>query len=387
MRKCNIRFWSPGYNGVNTLSVRLSTGQLVVVLANRQKDLKGICRFVQTSLRLYVLAILLGLLLPVAIQAQTVHAKWIEAGAGGKINGARPRPLDMEAQKPASITKVPDGIETPLYGVLTMGNVDAPTGFGAVMDSAAAGEPRIWIDSNGNGDLTDDPPIVWKKSAYSAFNGQTLTLYQGSVVVQVRYGGAPLPVRLNLLRYDPNDPSRDLLRNTLLFLPDYAREFDLTLGANTYHALLVDTLVQGDFRGRRNQPNSGVHLYIDVNGNGQFDARGEMNDSAHPFTIKGVTYELANMPPDGATFSVVKSKQSVPEILPPPDLRVGKTAPAFTQKRLDGKTVRFPQDYKGKLVLLYFWASYCPDCRPNLPMFAARTGSSTIRDSIFWASA
>ncbi len=174
MRKCNIQFWSPGYNGVNTLRVRLSTGQLVVVLADQQKDLKGICRFVQTSLRLYVLAILLGLLLPVAIQAQTVHARWMEAGAGSKINGARPRPLDMEAQKPASITKVPDGIETPLYGVLTMGNVDAPTGFGTVMDSAAAGEPRIWIDSNGNGDLTDDPPIVWKKSAYSPLTARPL---------------------------------------------------------------------------------------------------------------------------------------------------------------------------------------------------------------------
>ena len=321
----------------------------------------------KTTLGFGLLIMLVGLSLPTNILAQAVHAKLMEAGAFAKMSGVRPRPLDFTPQKPDRIKKLPEGIEKPLYGRLTMGNVDAPTGFDAVMDSAADGEPCVWIDTNGNGDLTDDPPIVWKKSPYPSFNGPPHTLYTGSVVLPVRYGGTPVPLRINLLRYDPNDPSRDLLRNTLMCLPDYAREFDLTLGAKTYHALLVDILGQGDFRGKRDQSNSGVHLYIDVNGNGQFDARGEIYDAAHPFTIKGVTYELANIPPDGANFNVIKSRRSVPEVLPPPDLRVGKTVPAFTQKRLDGKPVHFPQDYKGKIVLLYFWASYCPDCSAEIP--------------------
>ena len=321
----------------------------------------------KTNLGFFWLVMLFGLWLPAHVEAQAIHAKLLETGAGARITGAKPRPLDFATPKPETITKLPDGIAKPLFGRLTMGNLDAQTGFVAVMDGEVEGEPHVWIDANGNGDLTDDPPIVWTKSTYQSFNGESYALYQGSIVVPVRYGGTPVPLRLNLLRYDPKDPSRDLLRNTLLCLPDYAREFDLTLGATTYHALLVDTLTQGDFRGKRDQPNSGVHLYIDVNGNGQFDGRGEIYDGAHPFTIKGMTYELANVSPDGANFSIVKSKRVVPEVLPPPDLRVGKRVPAFTQKRLDGKTAHFPQDYKGKLVLLYFWASYCPECQAEIP--------------------
>jgi peroxiredoxin len=46
----------------------------------------------------------------------------------------------------------------------------------------------------------------------------------------------------------------------------------------------------------------------------------------------------------------------------------GKEAPDFSLASLDGKTLRL-SDYRGKAVLLNFWATWCEPCKIEMPWF------------------
>ena len=51
-------------------------------------------------------------------------------------------------------------------------------------------------------------------------------------------------------------------------------------------------------------------------------------------------------------------------------LKAGEQAPDFTLKDLDGSPIQL-SSLKGKRIVLVFWASWCPDCRAEVPELKA----------------
>lgn len=65
-----------------------------------------------------------------------------------------------------------------------------------------------------------------------------------------------------------------------------------------------------------------------------------------------------------AVVSFAMLRPSAPPVAP------GQPAPPFTLAGLAGRSVSL-SDYRGKLVLVNFWATWCPECREEFPLLEA----------------
>jgi thiol-disulfide isomerase/thioredoxin len=279
----------------------------------------------------------------------------------------RPQELKLSSTRPTSLKRVPSGLTAPYYTTIQLGPQDQPSRFTVLVDAPAGKPSRIYVDANANGDLLDDPKPEWVRKTYEGRDNTHLLLSVGGATLQVRYGPETFPLHVTLSRYDTTEPAREPEFLPIYCTADYAREGRITLSGKSYHVWLMDALTRGDFRGSGKPDQSGIFLLIDVNGNGIIDPRGETYDAFAPFNIAGTTYEIHDINASGSSFSIRKSAREVVEILPPPDLSIGKGAPEFQAATTDGSSVRFPKDYRSKLVLLYFWATWCGDCGREVP--------------------
>jgi cytochrome c biogenesis protein CcmG, thiol:disulfide interchange protein DsbE len=68
-----------------------------------------------------------------------------------------------------------------------------------------------------------------------------------------------------------------------------------------------------------------------------------------------------------ATALLAASGAATPAALASGPLRIGDTPPRVSVADLGGHTFRIPDDVRGKVVILHFWAGGCSSCREEMP--------------------